>query len=666
MRTVECVSGTRFPETINETERAKRSWLARLRLARGRRLRQAVLAALVAGVVAIADWPVVEAQSSTASPAPAITSAPVLPDPSKPSARKREGKKARKGRVTPLALPVTATYTVDDTSDLVDAAPGNGVCRTVANTCTLRAAVMEANATGGAQAIVLPAGVFLFTRPETGGLNASDGDLDIQQDLVITGASQAGTIVDAAGLDRIFDVQSGVTMELSLATLRNGNAGANSGGAIRSSGTLTLDHVTLTGNQVSTADGGAIRSSGTLSVRRSAFGTNSTVTGDGGGADVSGTATFEDCSFAGNHVTTGDGGAIRSSGALAIRRCTFSDNRVVNGSGGALDAAGTSAIEDTSFVGNHVPGGSGGAIHLSGSSLHNIVRSAIYGNSAQVRGGGIEASAPLSLTNTTISGNSAGGDGGGVFTWDPSTLVNVTIVNNVAASGGGINSSFDPATLRNTIVANNQAPDGPNCDGGDIVSAGGNIDSGASCGFGASDRSNMNPNLAGLALNGGFTPTHALLPGSPAIDGGVNAGCPGDDQRGYLRPRDGNGDGNAGCDSGAFEAVSSPPPTCTPRPPVGVSVAPAAPGRLQAVITANGDNNEFRSLQLTAVANASVEVGGQLVPPGGQPGSIPPGTRQVVMTVIRTIPGIASTVQLLVTDGCGAWPTLVGGGPFAF
>jgi hypothetical protein len=66
----------------------------------------------------------------------------------------------------------------------------------------------------------------------------------------------------------------------------------------------------------------------------------------------------------------------------------------------------------------------------------------------------------------------------------------------------------------------------------------------------------LDPRLAPLAFNGGRTQTHALLPGSRAVDAGDNSGLPfGADQRGpgFARIRDGNGDGSRLVDIGAFE-----------------------------------------------------------------------------------------------------------------
>ena len=86
---------------------------------------------------------------------------------------------------------------------------------------------------------------------------------------------------------------------------------------------------------------------------------------------------------------------------------------------------------------------------------------------------------------------------------------------------------------------------------------GGNLESGDGCGFSPAESNIKKMGLAGLKDNGGFTKTHGLKAGSPAIDFGVDGNCSSTDQRGQARI-DVPGVGPRICDSGAFEFVPKP------------------------------------------------------------------------------------------------------------
>src|SRR5919106_4170334 len=72
-----------------------------------------------------------------------------------------------------------ARFTVDSTADALDSRPGDGVCRTVAGACTLRAAIQEANALAGADEIELPSGAYELGIAPRNQNDITTGDLDI-------------------------------------------------------------------------------------------------------------------------------------------------------------------------------------------------------------------------------------------------------------------------------------------------------------------------------------------------------------------------------------------------------------------------------------------------------------------------------------------------------
>jgi uncharacterized repeat protein (TIGR01451 family)/CSLREA domain-containing protein len=217
--------------------------------------------------------------------------------------------------------------------------------------------------------------------------------------------------------------------------------------------------------------------------------------------------------------------------------------------GGAIRVnLGTVVLNDCSLNGNDTDA-NGGAINNAGNLTLN--RCTLSANTASGNGGGLYNAATVALNNTTLSGNSATSLGGGLYNATTVSALHATIALNSATSGGGLYNAGS-ATLKSTLL---DANTGSNCSG-TVSSNGNNLDSGTSCVFSAaSDQSNVNPMLGDLTDNGGPTATHALSAGSPAIDKADNTGCPATDQRGVVRPVDGDGDTVAVCDIGAFEAT---------------------------------------------------------------------------------------------------------------
>jgi uncharacterized repeat protein (TIGR01451 family) len=222
----------------------------------------------------------------------------------------------------------------------------------------------------------------------------------------------------------------------------------------------------------------------------------------------------------------GNGGAISSTGELVLRRSSIRDSRA--NQGGGITAGGTTLIDT----------------------------STLSGNSAAL-GGGLLIGGASTVRNSTLSGNSASSEGGAAWVvGSPLTLEQSTLASNTAPSGGGVKVSFlGSLNARNTIFHDSScaylvtvAPPGT------FSASGNNVENGESCAllFLSNFTANAATNLGALAHNGGTMQTHALLPGSQAINTAANctdaAGGPiGTDQRGVPRPQSGV------CDIGAYE-----------------------------------------------------------------------------------------------------------------
>ncbi|QBB71954.1 hypothetical protein ELE36_17180 [Pseudolysobacter antarcticus] len=244
-------------------------------------------------------------------------------------------------------------------------------------------------------------------------------------------------------------------------------------------------------------------------------------------------------------------------GTLNISLCVITNNHAVAGgnSGGIFinDANAVVSI-DRSTVSNNTSPNDAGGIRIAQGTL-KITSSAIVNNQASVSiggGGGILNQATLSVINSTISGNSAnyGGGIGTLYNGATTQLANVTMTGNTAQQ---LYLYLGATSVLSSIIANPIG--GANCIGA-ISSLGHNLDSAASCNFALpSDWINTNPKLAQLANNGGPTLTHALLPGSPAIDQGDNFYSYKYDQRSIGFPRV----LGVAADIGAFEGVQVDP-----------------------------------------------------------------------------------------------------------
>lgn len=410
--------------------------------------------------------------------------------------------------------------------------------------CSLREAIRAANldinvdactAGNGADTITLSSGVYTLAISGQDDNTDATGDLDISSNVTINGAGANTTIIDGNKLDRVIDVLAGATVIINRITIQNGQNGFACGAGLHNQGTLTVQSTTIRNNQSSCGGGIFNDSPGILMLSQSTVIANSSSVTGGGIYNTAG----------------GNFGL----GKLTLIQSSVSDNNGGLG-GGGISNLGTTILSQSTVSGNRAL--DGGGIVSEGSGL-------------------------LTLTNSTVSGNTADRDGGGIMS-DSSSLNNVTLVNNTAdndhngvGNGGGIYNR-SAGNAQNTIIANNVDTGGetPDCSG-TLNSQGYNlIQNSTGCTINGNLTGNwlgVDPLLGPLQNNGGSTETHALLPGSAAIDGGDPVGCRDEanlvltiDQRGFPRPVDGNQDSAVLCDIGAYEApaIATPIPTTTP------------------------------------------------------------------------------------------------------
>jgi CSLREA domain-containing protein len=279
-----------------------------------------------------------------------------------------------------LASPAGAVvYTVNSAGDGVDANTADGICETsTPGVCTLRAAVQQANVTGGT--INVPAITITLTGP-----------ISIAHDMSIVGAGMRSTVVSGNGLYGIFRVSVSRIVTITDMTLRDGHVDGPYAAAIDFyQGALTVDRCLFTNNYASS--GGAILL-------------------------YNADATIRDSVFTDNHATEGAPGGI-------------------GGAVWTLGAGYTLTMIDVALTANTA--NFGGALCVSGgyATLTNVT---IGGNTAYEDGGGAVVAgvlegvgASISLSNSTLVGNRAYSHGGGVYLNNADQIV--TVKNSILAS----------------------------------------------------------------------------------------------------------------------------------------------------------------------------------------------------------------------------------------
>jgi hypothetical protein len=380
-------------------------------------------------------------------------------------------------------------------------------------------------------------------------ITLTSGQLNVSKDVTISGLGANNLAVDGNGQSRVFYINPGKTVTINGLTIENGYSGDAGGGIDNDHATLTVSNSSVSDNQ----GGGIWNFVGALTVR------DCTVSGNSGGAIFNlgrgGTAklTISNCTVSGNSADFGGGGIVNdgfNGGATAtMTNCTVSGNF-----GGGIGNSGTNGAATLTITNSTVSGNFGGGIGNGsgpGSSTLIVSNSTISGNSGSYGGGISNATSVggfsrVTLSSSTLSGNSATGNGGGIFN---------------AAAGG-----VAWLELGNTILKAGSSGKNIFNEGGTVASLGYNVSSDDASGFltGLGDQINTDPLLGPLQANGGLTFSHALLPGSPAINKGNPSFTPPPfyDQRGPGFDRVANGR----IDKGSFEMQAAPTPTQLQRP----------------------------------------------------------------------------------------------------
>ena len=398
-----------------------------------------------------------------------------------------------------------ANFLVYNHLDQVDVNPGDGLCDADPSpsgiTCTLRAAVMEANALGGPDVIRVNFATYNLTIPADGDDGDDSGDLEIEDDLTVENAGVRPTI-DGQDLHRIFEAIAGAPLTLRGLILQNG--AADYGGCVQAFDDLVLERVVVRLCSATSSGGGVFVNGGALRI------TDSEIQSSQAGGIGGGVVFFE---------------ALVNPERALVERSSFFLNTGFRG--GGLTANGETVIVNSTFRSNSATDSGGALFFTDGGRLSNVTM----------------------ILNVCDSDSDGVGNGGGLF----KSVPDVVRVENSAIT---TNTCDHPTLIWQDCSGSFQSGGynliglGTGCTGfvatGDAVGAGPNP---------------IQPVVSAYSNFGGWTPTVLPFAGSPLLQTGDPAGCLADpdgtgpgapavltqDQRGAARPAGGR------CERGAVE-----------------------------------------------------------------------------------------------------------------
>jgi CSLREA domain-containing protein len=333
-------------------------------------------------------------------------------------------------------------FTVNTTADTVDVSPGNGVCLDGSGTCSLRAALMEANASPGVNRINLAAGqTYTLTRAGANEDAAATGDLDITDGVDIVGA--AGTVINANGLDRVFDVRLTGTASVDIQRLAITGGAAPDGAALRGGTTGTVGFLETEVRDNDASAGAPISMAGGTAIWVGATVADNTGTSSGGLRITSGSATLLLTTFSGNTASTGAGAVSVAGGSVIAQLSTITANSGVT-AGGVLRSSGSIAVQGTIIADQTAGVDCSGAVGDGGYNLESSTTCAFTGV------GGLQNTDPML--------GALGNNGGLIRTHLPSGAS--PAVDQFTAGPGGCEAGHDARTFTR--------PQGPACDTGAV------------------------------------------------------------------------------------------------------------------------------------------------------------------------------------------------------